>query len=308
VYKAQGRGGKGIRGTGSNEEDFVTQIFVASTLSYILCFTTKGKLHWLKVHQIPEMSRTARGRPLVQMLQLDKDERVLSLLPVHKFEENKFVVMVTKKGTIKKTDLMSFSNVRSAGIIALSIDEGDEMLGAALTSGNENIFLATKEGQSIRFSEDDVRAMGRTARGVRGITLSEQDEVVALEILPGNDAGDATADYTLLSVTSRGYGKRTPLQEYRSQGRGGSGIINVKTTDKIGLLVAVKKVRLNEDVLVISSAGQMIRTPADSISEMGRNTQGVRVINVSEGESVQAVAIVRDVDEDVGGEAPATVH
>lgn len=307
VYKAQGRGGKGIRGAGASDEDFVTQIFVASTLSYILCFTNKGKLHWLKVHQIPEMSRTARGRPLVQMLHLEKDEKVLSLLPVNKFEENQFIVMVTKKGTIKKTDLMSFSNVRSAGIIALSIDEGDELLSAALTTGNENIFLATKEGQSIRFSEDDVRAMGRTARGVRGMTLSDQDEVVALEILPGNEAGDAVADYTLLSITSRGYGKRTPLQEYRSQGRGGSGIINVKTTDKIGLLVAVKKVRLNEDALVISSAGQMIRTPAERISEMGRNTQGVRVINVADGESVQAVAIIRDVDEDVG-EAPTTVH
>jgi DNA gyrase subunit A len=307
TYRAQGRGGKGIKGAGTGDEDFVTDIFVASTLSYILCFTNMGKVHWLKVHQIPEMSRTARGRPIVQMLQFEKDERVLSLLPVANFEDGKFVVMATKKGVIKKTELMAFSNVRTAGIIALSIDEGDELIGATLTTGQDSVFMATKLGQSIRFPEDDVRAMGRSARGVRGIDIDASDEVVAMEILPGTEAGDAAAGYTLLSVTSRGYGKRTPLNEYRAQGRGGSGIINVKTGDKIGELVAVKKVRPGDDLIVISSGGQLIRTPSDSVSEMGRNTQGVRVMNMDEGETVKALAVVREVDE-VDATGSETVH
>ena len=297
TYKAQGRGGKGIRGagTGSADDDFVSDIFVASTLSYILCFTNLGRLHWLKVHQIPEMNRTARGRPIVQLLQLQQNEKVLSLLPVAKFEEDRFVIMVTKKGVIKKTDLMSFSNVRASGIIAMSFDEGDELLGAALTSGKDDIFLATREGQSIRFSEEDVRGMGRTARGVRGIDLGTADTVVALEILPP-DEGEATAkvNYTLLSVTSKGYGKRTPIGEYRRQGRAGSGIINVKVGDKVGHLVSVKKVRESDDLIVISNVGQLIRTPAKTISEMGRNTQGVRVISLDDNEAVQGIAVVSD--------------
>ena len=293
TYRAQGRGGKGVRGAGTGDEDFLSDIFVASTLSYILCFTNLGRLFWLKVHRIPEMSRTAKGRPLVQLLQLAANEKVLSLLPVAKFEENRFVVMATRKGVIKKTDLMSFSNVRSSGIIAMSFDPGDELMGAALTDGKEEIFMATKMGQSIRFSEDDVRAMGRTARGVRGIDLDKDDIVVGMEILPPDVEG-AVVDFTLLSITSKGYGKRTPISEYRSQGRAGSGIINVKTNDKIGTLVSVKKVRANEDLIVITNGGQLIRTPTSAISEMGRNTQGVRVISVDESESVQAIAVVKD--------------
>jgi DNA gyrase subunit A len=180
-------------------------------------------------------------------------------------------------------------------------------MGATLTTGQDSVFMATKLGQSIRFPEDDVRAMGRSARGVRGIDIDASDEVVAMEILPGTEAGDAAAGYTLLSVTSRGYGKRTPLNEYRAQGRGGSGIINVKTGDKIGELVAVKKVRPGDDLIVISSGGQLIRTPSDSVSEMGRNTQGVRVMNMDEGETVKALAVVREVDE-VDATGSETVH
>jgi DNA gyrase subunit A len=293
TYRAQGRGGKGVKGAATNEEDFVVDIFTASTLSYLLCFTNKGKLFWLKVHKIPEMNRTARGRPIVQMLQLETDEKVLSILPVQKFEEDRFVLMVTKKGIVKKTDLMSFSNIRTNGIIAISFDEGDELLGASLTDGKQNIFLATRQGQSIRFSEEDVRSMGRTARGVKGIELDASDVVVALEILPP-EAEEASVDFKLLSVTSKGYGKRTPISEYRSQGRGGSGIINVKVNEKIGELVSVKKVRAGDDIIVISNAGQLIRTPADDISEMGRNTQGVRIISLDGTESVNAITVVRD--------------
>ena len=218
------------------------------------------------------------------------------MLPVKEFVADKFIVMVTKQGVVKKTDLMSFSNVRASGIIAISFDDGDELVGAALTSGADNIFMATHQGQSIRFPEDDVRAMGRTARGVRGISIDPTDRVVAMEILPA-DSAENTVDYRLLSVTSKGYGKRTAINEYRAQGRGGSGIINVKTNDKIGDLVSVKKVRAGDDVIIISNSGQLIRTPADAISEMGRNTQGVRVISLDGSEAVQAIAVVREVDE-----------
>lgn len=296
AYRSQGRGGKGIKGADTGkDEDFIKDIFVASTLSYLLCFTNKGRLHWLKVHQIPEMSRTARGRPLVQLLQLVAGEEILSILPVKKFEEGQFIVMATKQGVIKKTDLMAFSNVRAAGIIAIAFDDGDALVKAALSDGKQDVVLATKLGQSIRFSEDDVRDMGRNARGVRGIKLDDTDAVVGMEVIPteANDKGDLS----LLSVSTKGYGKRTPLNEYRTQGRGGSGIINIKVTDKIGELVAVKLVRDGEDVIVISNVGQLIRTPVADIREIGRNTQGVRVINMDEGETVKAFAITRDVEE-----------
>lgn len=295
AYRSQGRGGKGIKGADTGkDDDFIKDIFVASTLSYLLCFTNKGRLHWLKVHQIPEMSRTARGRPLVQLLQLVAGEEILSILPVKKFEDGQYIVMATKQGVIKKTDLMAFSNVRAAGIIAIAFDDGDALVKAALSDGKQDVILATKLGQSIRFSEDDVRDMGRNARGVRGIKLDDADEVVGMEVIPSeaNDKGILS----LLSVSTKGYGKRTPLNEYRTQGRGGSGIINIKVTDKIGDLVAVKLVRDGDDVIVISNVGQLIRTPVAEIREIGRNTQGVRVINMDEGETVKAFAITREVE------------
>ena len=296
AYRSQGRGGKGIKGADTGkDDDFVKDIFVASTLSYLLCFTNLGRLHWLKVHQVPEMSRTARGRPLVQLLQLVNGEEVLSILPIKEFVDNKYIVMATKHGVIKKTDLMAFSNIRAAGIIAIAFDDGDSLVKAALSDGKQDIFVATKLGQSIRFSEEDVRDMGRNARGVRGIKLDDNDAVVGMEIFPTeeNDKGELS----ILSVSTLGYGKRTPLNEYRTQGRGGSGIINIKVTDKIGELVAVKLVRDGDDAIVISNVGQLIRTPVSEIREIGRNTQGVRVINMDEGESVKAFAITREVDE-----------
>jgi DNA gyrase subunit A len=191
---------------------------------------------------------------------------------------------------------MSFSNVRSAGIIAMSFDEGDELVSAALTDGQASVFMATREGQSIRFPEDDVRSMGRAARGVKGIELSSSDEVVGMEVLPREATQDQFKEWALLSVTANGYGKRTPIPEYREQGRGGSGIINVKTTDKTGPLVSVRKVHLNDDLLVISKGGQIIRTPVASISEIGRNTQGVRVITLDDSETVQGIAVIREMD------------
>ncbi|MEI7440031.1 MAG: DNA gyrase subunit A [bacterium] len=295
-YRSQGRGGKGIKGADTGkDDDFVKDIFVASTLSYLLCFTNLGRLHWLKVHQVPEMSRTARGRPLVQLLQLVSGEEVLSILPIKEFVENKYIVMATKQGVIKKTDLMAFSNIRAAGIIAIAFDDGDSLVKAALSDGKQDIFVATKLGQSIRFSEEDVRDMGRNARGVRGIKLDDKDAVVGMEIFPTEE--NDKDKLSILSVSTLGYGKRTPLNEYRTQGRGGSGIINIKVTDKIGELVAVKLVRDGDDAIVISNVGQLIRTPVSEIREIGRNTQGVRVINMDDGESVKAFAITREVDE-----------
>jgi DNA gyrase subunit A len=304
-YRAQGRGGKGIRGAGmSSEEDFISQVFVANTHWHLLCFTNLGKLHWLKVYQIPEMARTARGRPLQQMIQLEQGEKVLSILPVKEFSEDQFVVMGTKAGVIKKTSLMNFSNIRSNGIIAMTFDEGDELIKVALSSGKDHIFMATKQGQSIRFPEDDVRPMGRTARGVRGINVDANDAVVGMDVLPASD--EETKGITILSVSTKGYGKRTPVDEYRAQGRGGSGIINLKTTDKIGELVGVKVVRDNDDVIVVTNGGQLIRTRSADISVMGRNTQGVRVIRLDDNELVQGIATVNEA-EMTGGE-PETVH
>jgi len=305
VYRAQGRGGKGVKGaaTGSaDSDDHVSTLFVANTHDQLLCFTNLGRLFWLKVYQIPEMARTARGRPLVQLITMAKDEFVQSILPLQEFSENQFVVMATRKGIVKKTELMAFSRIRASGIKAIGFDEGDELIRARISSGKDDIFMATKSGQSIRFSEEDVRAMGRTARGVKGISLSKpDDEVVGMEVLP-SDENEAKL-LRILSVSSKGYGKRTPLDEYRVQGRGGSGIINLKTTDKIGDLVSVRIVKQDDDVIVISNKGQLIRTNVNSISEMGRATQGVRVMRVDAEESVRGVAVVSDVDEE-----KATVH
>lgn len=293
TYRSQGRGGKGVRGAAvGNDDDFISDIFVTSTLSYLLCFSNLGKLHWLKVHRIPEMSRTARGRPIVQLLQLAKGEEIYSILPVREFEEGKSVVLATKNGTIKKTDLMAFSNVRANGIIAMGIDEGDELIGAALVDGKSDIFMATKKGQSVRFAEEAIRGMGRTARGVRGIKLSEGDAVVGMAVLPGEGQDDS--EICVLSVSQKGYGKRTSASEYRRQGRSGSGIRNIKVTDKNGELIGVKKVLASDDVIIMSTKGQLIRIAVKDISEIGRNTQGVRVINVDEGDTVQAFAIVKD--------------
>lgn len=293
-YRSQGRGGKGVKGAGmgASDEDFLKDIFVASTLDSVLCFSNLGKVHVLKAHQIPEMNRTARGRPLVQLLSLAKDENIMSVLPVKEFKDEQYVVMATAKGTVKKTALSAFSAVRSSGIIALTIDEGDSLITVGIANTDDRVFLATKEGQSITFVESDIRPMGRTARGVRGISIKEEDRLVGMEIL-AKDQEEGKA-YTILTITTKGYGKRTGPEEYRVQGRAGSGIINCKTSDKTGDVVGVIRVRQGDDIMVITDGGQMIRTPAYSISEFGRAAQGVRVINVSDGEKVQAIAVVRD--------------
>lgn len=301
-YRAQRRGGTGKVGMTTKEEDFVEKVFVASTHSYLLLFTDKGRLLWLKVHELPMASRTAKGRPLINMVRLAPDEKLCGILPVRKFEEGRFVVMATQQGVIKKTDLMQFSNPRASGIIAINFDEGDKLIGAALTDGKNEILLSTKDGLSIRFAEEDVRPMGRTARGVKGIELNEKDVVVSLDIV------DPKAQ--LLTVSEYGYGKRTDADEYRSQTRGGKGIITIKTTDRNGGVVAALQVHDSDQVMIVTDGGKLIRMKAAEISIIGRNTAGMRLITLEEGEKVTSVTRISEDDEDasskVGGDGADT--
>ncbi len=289
TYRAQKRGGTGKIGMTTKEEDFVERIFVASTHSYLLLFTDRGRLLWLKVYEIPLASRTAKGRPLINLIKLAPDEKLCGILPVRKFEEGRFVLMTTEQGIVKKTDLMQFSNPRASGIIAISPDDGDRLIGAALTNGKDEVLISTKEGMSIRFSEEDVRPMGRAARGVKGIELDGKDKVVGLDLV------DAKAQ--LLTVSEFGYGKRTDAEEYRAQSRGGKGIITMKTTDRNGPVIAALQAHENDQVMIVTSGGKLIRIKVGEISIVGRNTQGVRLITMDEGERVTSVTRINDEDE-----------
>lgn len=293
-YRVQKRGGKGLKGMETREEDYVTDIFSASTKTMLLVFTDKGKVYWCKVHRLPLGSRTSKGKAIANVVQLAAGEKVRAILPVNEFSENKSVVMLTEKGIIKKTALDAFSNPRQAGIIALTTDLEDQVVSAKISDGHSDIFIATREGMSIRFNEDDVREMGRSARGVKGITLSKDDVVVAMEILEKN-----TPD-TILMVTSKGYGKRSEVSEYRVQSRGGVGIITQKTTDKVGQVVGTKKVSGSQELILSTDQGQVIRMKISDISILGRNTQGVRLINLDEKqEFVKGIAVVEDEDKTI---------
>lgn len=290
-YRVQKRGGKGLKGMETREEDFVTDIFIASTKTMLLVFTDKGKIYWCKVHRLPLGNRTSKGKAIANVVQLASGEKVRAILPVEEFAENRYVVMVTEKGIIKKTPLEAFSNPRSAGIIALTTDLDDAVLEAKISDGQSDVFIATKEGMSIRFNEGDVRPMGRSARGVKGMTLASNDVVVAVEVLEKN-----TKD-TILMVTSKGYGKRSPVDEYRIQSRGGVGIITQKTTDKVGIVVGAKKVSESQEIILSTDQGQVIRSRVSDVSILGRNTQGVRLINLDDkAEVLTGVAVVSDED------------
>jgi DNA gyrase subunit A len=335
LYRAQRRGGRGKTGAGAREEDFLESLFVASTHSYLFVFSDKGKVYWLKVHEIPQASRAARGKPIVNLVQLAPGEKVAAILPVRQLPEpstaadealdteaavasdaaekesaaqaQQFVFMATKKGLIKKTRLDAFSRPRTAGIIALGIEEDDELISARLTDGCSHVLISTAQGMAIRFDECDVRAMGRGAYGVKGITLAEGDEVVSAEVVPGAKEGEAAP--TILTVTANGYGKRTELAEYRIQSRGGKGIITIKTTERNGPVVSATTVLDTEEVMLITNKGMLIRMPAKGISVIGRNTQGVRLITVeSRDEQVAGVARVAETSpeaEAAGVEEPA---
>jgi len=295
TYRSQKRGGKGRIGMTTREEDAVRHLFVASTHDYILVFTSSGKMYWLKVHEIPDVSSAGRGRPVVNMIQIGPDEKVCAMLNVRTFDPEKFVVMVSRQGYIKKTSLQAFSNVRANGIIALTLDEGDDVLGVDLSDGQSEVFMATASGKSIRFKEADVRPMGRTARGVIGIRLSPGDRVVEMEVLSGKP--------DILAVTANGYGKRTAVPEYRLQGRGGSGIINIRTTQRNGLVVGSTEIGDEDQVLMITAHGKIIRMDASDISRIGRATQGVRLIQLEDQD--QVVAAIRTAErEEEGKSAP----
>jgi DNA gyrase subunit A len=281
-FRSQNRGGRGLKGMSTGDEDFVTAIYHTNTLSYLLCFTDRGRMYWLKVYKIPESARVGKGKAIVNLLALQPNEKIKAILPVKEFKENEFIIMVTKNGIIKKTPLSDFSNVRAAGIIAASTDEGDELIMARKTNGSNDIFLCSREGMSIRFNEEDVRAMGRTARGVIGMSLEENDQVVAMEVLERG----AESKFEVLTVTESGYGKRTPVAEYRTQSRGGKGIITMKTNDRNGGVMGSRQVMPDNDVMLVSNKGQMIRIHVAGISEQGRNTQGVRLMTLSDGEKV----------------------
>ncbi|KIH77657.1 DNA gyrase subunit A [Geoalkalibacter ferrihydriticus] len=292
LYRAQRRGGKGKTGMRPKEEDFVEKLFIASTHSFILIFTDQGKVYWLKVHEIPQGGRAARGKAIVNLLNLAAGEQVMTVLPVKGFEEGRYIITATQKGTVKKTDLMAYSNPRAGGIIALTIDEGDRLIAARLTDGSQDIILASRTGKSIRFPEADARPMGRTARGVRGMMLEGDDLVIGMETVT-----DATAA-TLVTVTENGYGKRTNLDEYRVQSRGGKGIITIKTSERNGKVVDIKLCEEDSDLMFITDRGKVLRTSVGHLSVIGRNTQGVRLMVLEPGERVVAVAKLAEKDEE----------
>ncbi len=282
-YRAQKRGGRGKTGAATKEDDFVSDLFVASTHAYLMPITTKGKLYWLKVHELPLAGRAARGKAIVNLIQLAPDEKLAQLLVTRDFPENRFVFFVTRKGVVKRTDLTAFSNVRASGLIALGIDEGDSLVAVKITDGTKDVLLSTAQGMSIRFSEDQVRSMGRAAYGVKGITLEEGDEVVGADVVE--------KDTTILTVTENGYGKRTLESEYRVQGRGGKGIIDIKTTERNGPVVGLVQVKDDDQVMLVTNGGMLIRMKVNEISVIGRNTQGVRLISMeSTSEKVSGIS------------------
>jgi DNA gyrase subunit A len=287
-YRNQRRGGKGRIGMRTREEDFVSHLFVASSHAYIMIFSDRGRAYWLKVHEIPDVGPDGRGKAIANLVSMEEGERIAALLAVKEFEENKFIVMGTRRGVIKKTELSAFSNPRAGGIIAMGVEEGDAVIAVQISDGSSEIFIGTRSGMSIRFPESDVRAMGRTAYGVRGISLRDDDEVVGMDVLaPGG---------TILSVTEQGYGKRTELDEYRVQSRGGIGIINIQTSDRNGKVIGVVQVGDDDELMLITQQGKILRMASNTIRAIGRATQGVRLIDI-EGDD-RAVSIARLEEQD----------
>ena len=290
LYRAQRRGGKGKIGTTTKEEDFVEDLFIASMHSYILFFTTIGKVYWIKVHELPQASRAAKGKPIVNLLNLEPGERVSAFLSVREFVDGRYVIFATKKGLIKKTDLMSYSNPRSSGIRTIGLEDGDELIGVKLTDGQQEIILSTLDGQSIRFKEEQVRPTGRGTYGVVAMRLDEGDAVVSMEML--------SHGANLLTVSENGYGKRTEMDEYRLQSRGGKGIITMKATDKTGRVVGGQQVTEDDQLMLVTNKGKIIRLRIKDIRVIGRNTQGVRLIDLEEGERVVSLARLAEKEED----------
>ena len=292
TYRQQRRGGRGITGAGTKTEDFIEHLFIASTHDYILFFTEDGRVHWLKVHELPQAGRTSRGTPIVNLLKIEAGTTVTAFVPVKSFEEEKHLLMVTQRGVVKKTALSAYSHPRAGGIIALSLDEGDQLIDVKLTSGDDDVLLATRKGQAIRFEEKDARSMGRTARGVKGVNLAKGDEVIGVEV--------GAEEATVLSVTENGFGKRTEFEDYPLQHRGGKGVINIKASERNGDVMGTKTVTDRDGLMIITTGGIIIRVAISDIRVISRNTQGVRLIRLDEGDTVGGVAtIAAGEDEEV---------
>jgi DNA gyrase subunit A len=301
TYRQQRRGGKGVQGMNTKEEDYVEHVFTASTHDTLLFFTAGGRIHWKKVYEIPEGARTARGKALINFLEIDPDDKVADIVRVREFSEDEFVVMATARGVVKKTALSAFRNMRAVGIIAINVDEGDRLIGVKRTDGSKELMLTTRQGMSIRFEEGQLRPLGRATRGVRGITLArENDEVVNLCVVDHEG--------TLLTISENGYGKRTRFSDYRFQGRGGRGVITLRTSARNGLVVSAQAVRQKDAVVMITEGGQMIRMPVSDIRVIGRTTQGVRLFDIREDDRLISATVVSPEDEEVPIEAdtPAT--
>ena len=291
-YRAQRRGGRGKTATTMKEDDFIERLFVAHSHDYLLCFSDRGKLYWLKVFEVPAGSRSSRGKPIVNMFPLEEGEKITAVVPVKEFDENHYVFMATSQGTVKKTPLAEFSRPRPSGIIAVGLDEGDYLVGAALTDGKYDVMLFSSEGKAVRFEENDVRPMGRQATGVRGMKLGEGQRVVCM--LAANDESRS-----VLTATTNGFGKRTAIGEYPRHGRGGQGVIAIQTSERNGSLVGAVLVVDHDEVMLISTGGVLIRTAVAQIREMGRSTQGVTLISLDAGEKL---AGMERIDErDLGG-------
>jgi DNA gyrase subunit A len=290
TYRQQRRGGTGRLGMKTREEDFVSQLIVDSTHAYLLCFTNKGRVYWLKVYEIPDVGAAGKGKSIASLLSLQPGETVRNILPVRNLEEEgKHIFFATRKGTVKKTELKDFSNVMARGIIAIGIDEDDELVAVRVTDGQQIVFLATHDGMAIRFGEEDVRSMGRPAYGVRGIDLGKNDYVVGMAVTPKSKEGETAR---ILSVTEAGFGKRTDVEEYRLQTRGGKGVINVKTTARNGKVVGIQLVDETSELIVISQYGKIIRIDTTTVRAAGRSTQGVKLLNLEEGDRVAAAVVI----------------
>jgi len=291
VYRSQRRGGKGKSATRMKDEDFIDKLFIASTHDTVLCFSSRGKVYWLKVYELPQASRTARGKPIVNLLPLDEGERINALLPIREFAGDKFLFMATADGTVKKCRLTDFSRPRPSGIRAIELRNDNQLIGVELTDGEHDVMLFSDAGKAVRFNESSVRAMGRTARGVRGIKLDKGQKVISLIIVE--------PEYTVLTATENGYGKRTPIEDYASKGRGGRGVISIQTTERNGKVVGAIAVDNDDEIMLISNYGTLIRTPASDVSILGRNTQGVRLVTLGEDEKL---AGLERIEEDTNGE------
>ena len=292
-YRAQKRGGRGKQAATTKEDDFIEKLFIANTHDYVLCFSNKGKLYWIKVYEVPQGSRTSRGKPIVNLLKMDEGERINAILPVREFREDRYIFFATQEGVVKKTALSEYSRPRPSGIIAVDLDEGDCLVGVALTDGKHDVMLFSNEGKAVRFDENDVRPMGRGARGVRGMNLAKGGKVIALLVAENESQ-------SVLTATENGFGKRTPIAEYTRHGRGTQGMIAIQTSERNGKVVAATLVSTDDEIMLITSGGVLIRTRVKEIREMGRSTQGVTLINLDAGEKLSGLQRIMDRDDENG--------